>query len=791
MAGLAYSLGKREINQYFTVKHAKILSALVLLLLFVLHSTSRLFGGSDSCQWLLSTGRFQGNSVWQPDGCMMHSYSSTEAKSCLAGKQVVFIGDSRIRALFVSFINIIASQKQSPGKKHADIYFRDNSSTAQVNFVWSPVTNNSMKEQLILLSRTPVKPNAVLAGAATWIIKDNQGSAEGLRQYKTNLTSMAGALERLTQFGDVYWHIQEPVNWKALSQSRKMITERQIELYNEAAAQALNIGASLIRPFGASRLVALETLHLSTDGLHMPESSLDVGAMVFMNALCNKVVRPIDGSCCQTRPPLTFLQKMALCLFLGSALLFLVLHFLMKRPHRRPAGPDVESLEEKKPPTAAGPPGAEAVCGALCRMGLIMVYFYLCDRADVFMKDQKHYSHAAFFIPLIMVFVLGLFCSESTRESRVLNREQTDEWKGWMQLVILIYHISGASACVPIYMHVRVLVAAYLFQTGYGHLSFFWLKADFGLYRVCQVLFRLNFLVLLLCVVMDRPYQFYYFVPLVTFWFVIIYSTLAMWPQIVQKRANNSALWHMGVLLKLLGLLLIICFIANSQGVFESSFTAWPLSALFELNGSTHEWWFRWNLDRFAVLQGMLFAFLYLFLQKKQVLMEARGDALFSASVSVPLLLLSLLAFITYSVWASSCKSKAQCNEMHPYISVFPILAFILIRNIPGSVRSMYSSFFAWFGKISLELFICQYHIWLAADTKGILVLVPGNPSLNILVSSFIFVCVAHEVSLITNVLAQLLIPKDTVALLKRLGAAGLLSLLLLVWGRSSSSSGT
>lgn len=32
------------------------------------------------------------------------------------------------------------------------------------------------------------------------------------------------------------------------------------------------------------------------------------------------------------------------------------------------------------------------------------------------------------------------------------------------------------------------------------------------------------------------------------------------------------------------------------------------------------------------------------------------------------------------------------------------ILAFILIRNIPGYARSVYSSFFAWFGKISLEV---------------------------------------------------------------------------------------
>lgn len=168
-------------------------------------------------------------------------------------------------------------------------------------------------------------------------------------------------------------------------------------------------------------------------------------------------------------------------------------------------------------------------------------------------------------------------------------------------------------------MHVRVLVAAYLFQTGYGHFSFFWLKGDFSLYRVCQVsfrpsatfirslhgavavlsralfprqvLFRLNFLVLVLCVVMDRPYQFYYFVPLVTFWFFIIYGTLVLWPQILQKKANSrfqrlersgvrhswsrwlmlgflspgGGVWYMGVLVKLLGLLLFIYFFAFSQ----------------------------------------------------------------------------------------------------------------------------------------------------------------------------------------------------------------------------------
>lgn len=177
----------------------------------------------------------------------------------------------------------------------------------------------------------------------------------------------------------------------------------------------------------------------------------------------------------------------------------------------------------------------------------------------------------------------------------------------------------------------------------------------------------------------------------------------------------------------------------------------------------------------------MLFAIVYLLLQKCQLLSEGKGEPLFSSNISNCLLFVSVVFFMTYSIWASGCKNKSDCNEMHPYISVVQILAFILIRNIPGYARSLYSSFFAWFGKISLELFICQYHIWLAADTKGILVLIPGNPTLNIIVSTFIFVCVAHEISQITNDLALVAIPKESGPLLRRLLGAGVFLVLVLM----------
>ncbi|KAB1276086.1 N-acetylneuraminate 9-O-acetyltransferase [Camelus dromedarius] len=705
MAALAYNLGKREINHYFSVRSAKAM--------IHVNTFSRV---ADFLE-------------------------RNEAKNCLVDKHIAFIGDSRIRQLFYSFVKIINPQFKEEGNKHENIPFEDKIASVKVDFLWHPEVNGSMKQCIKVWTEDSVaKPHVIVAGAATWSIKIHNGSNEALSQYKMNITSIAPLLEKLAKTSDVYWVLQDPVYEDLLSENRKMITNEKIDAYNEAAVSILNSSTrnskSNVKMFSVSKLIAQETIMESLDGLHLPESSRETSAMILMNVYCNKILKPVDGSCCQPRPPLTLIQKLAACFFTLSIIGYLIFYIIHRNAHRKNKPcTDLESGEEKK--NIINPPVSplEILLQSFCKLGLIMAYFYMCDRANLFMKENKFYTHSTFFIPIIYILVLGVFYNENTKETKVLNREQTDEWKGWMQLVILIYHISGASTFLPVYMHIRVLVAAYLFQTGYGHFSYFWIKGDFGIHRVCQVLFRLNFLVVVLCIVMDRPYQFYYFVPLVTVWFMVIYVTLALWPQIIQKKANGNCFWHFGLLLKLAFLLLCICFLAYSQVVFH----------------------------------GMLFAFIYLALQKRQILSEGKGEPLFSNKVSNFLLFISVVSFLTYSIWASSCKNKAECNELHPSVSVVQILAFILIRNIPGYARSVYSSFFAWFGRISLELFICQYHIWLAADTRGILVLIPGNPMLNIIVSTFIFVCVAHEISQITNDLAQIIIPKDNSSLLKRL----------------------
>ncbi|CAH2282842.1 CAS1 domain-containing 1 isoform X1 [Pelobates cultripes] len=775
MAALAYNLGKREINQHFTVRNAKILALGAVLLLSVCHAVSRGHSrGATTCDNLISSGRFLGENVWQPYSCMMHKYKTSEAKQCLANQQITFMGDSRIRDLYYAFVKIL-NPNVVKEKKHEDLpLFVDADAGLKVDFLWQPVVNNYMKQSFQAIMERESKPQFIVTGSATWTIKLNNGSTKALAQYKVNLSDMALLYEKNTN-SDIYWILQDSVYEPLLSETRKMITNKMIDAYNDVAVGILNRTSlkskSKLRIFSVNKLISKDAMSKSEDGLHLPESINYINAMILINAYCNNIIKPIDGSCCQASSPLTIIQQLAACFFIICIIGYLFLA-LMQRSKQRKNKPcaDIESGEERKPATAT--PAAsnmEVLLASLCKLGLIMAYFYFCDRANLYMKENKFYTHSSFFIPIIYILVLGIFYNENTKETKLLNREQTDEWKGWMQLVILIYHFSGASSFLPVYMHVRVLVAAYLFQTGYGHFSYFWLKGDFGIYRISQVIFRLNFLVVVLCIVMDRPYQFYYFVPLVTFWFMVIYGSLAAWPQIIQKKANANYLWHFALMLKFAFLLLCICFLLYSQGTFEKVFSLWPISKLFELNGDVYEWWFRWKLDRYAVFHGMLFAFIYLALQKRQVLTEGKGEPLFTNKVSNILLFFSVVSFLTYSIWASSCKNKTECNEMHPSISVVQIFAFVLIRNIPGYARSVYSSFFAWFGKISLELFICQYHIWLAADTKGILVLIPGSPMLNIIVSTFIFVCAAHEISNITNNLAQILVPKDNSALLKML----------------------
>jgi len=67
--------------------------------------------------------------------------------------------------------------------------------------------------------------------------------------------------------------------------------------------------------------------------------------------------------------------------------------------------------------------------------------------------------------------------SEKPVRMILLGREQTEEWKGWMQWVFIMYHYYRARY---VYNEIRVFVSAYVWMTGFGNFLYFEKSADFS-----------------------------------------------------------------------------------------------------------------------------------------------------------------------------------------------------------------------------------------------------------------------------------------------------------------------
>ncbi|GIY77378.1 n-acetylneuraminate 9-O-acetyltransferase [Caerostris extrusa] len=66
----------RNRKKHINSRNAKILAVSIVIGFIGYHGILHLTSGIDSCKWLLSDGRLSRFRVWQPYGCMMHSYSS-------------------------------------------------------------------------------------------------------------------------------------------------------------------------------------------------------------------------------------------------------------------------------------------------------------------------------------------------------------------------------------------------------------------------------------------------------------------------------------------------------------------------------------------------------------------------------------------------------------------------------------------------------------------------------------------------------------------------------------------
>ncbi|KAI1117914.1 10 TM acyl transferase domain found in Cas1p-domain-containing protein [Nemania sp. NC0429] len=740
-------------------------STLLFLLLWT--SFQRFIAGQEDpnrCRALLTDGTWSpavdnrhDAQRWEPNGCRMVEYSTDAVQDCLGGRKFVLAGDSTIRQIFWA-----AARKLDPklaaaelkeivaaDEKHRDHSF--NAKGVRLEFIWDPWLNSTLLQHTLqtfdavpstsreatLAKREEESPALLVLGSpGLWaaryggedymtLFKDGIDTVStylsSASQAITTRSSSLSSLPKINQgHSSAPNHILlTPVQvaaYDALSKKRtETITPERIDEMNEYLSLLPENQTSHV-VWAFNRMTEASDRSSDSDGLHVEDNIADRKIDIVLNSHCNNPAllhdRSFKGTCCIEQST-NYLFNIAL-IILCAVMLFT---------------PRAQSMAKFIRPE---------LLTAARDILVTLAWCWICDGTLQFSKVERHYHQGAFIV-ICLFWLAGSFSvlhtivgsageapwviknfkmevASNNEEHKFLSRDQTDEIKGLMQGIVLLYHFNYASQTLWVYKVVRVLISMYFFLSAYGHTLYLLRTRDYSFKRVAVVLFRINALSALLPFMMGTNYSSYYFAPAITFYYVVIYIMLRT------LKENNDDPWPLAMKVLVTGGFTSMCI--TTPGFLEMGTDI--LRSVFRMSFDVHELRFRLALDRYIVFVGVIVASLVhtatlsdaqeVFTTKGSPRLFDSGRARFWVICSSGL---ALFLFFTQS----GLSSKQSYNAAHPYISWIPILAFVTLRNLYTPAQEKFLAIPAALGRISLETYILQYHIWLGGDATAKLTL--------------------------------------------------------------------